>query len=56
MIHNCPLNPEYSVRANQIYGTSIPLPQGDIKPRINSANRVTRVPLPTDILLHHKNI
>ena len=56
MIQNCPLNLEVSVKSNHIYGPAIPLLQGGMKRQINPDKKVTRVPLPTDILLHRNNI
>ena len=56
MIRNCPLNSEDSVRAYHIYRPARTLIQRSMKCHINTAERVSRVPLPTDISLHHKNI
>ena len=56
MICNCPLNPEYPFIANHIYGPARPLLQGGMKRRRNPVDRVPRVPLWTDISLHHNNI
>ena len=56
MIRNCPINPEYSVKADHIYGPNIPFIQEGMKQRINISKSLPRVTLLTDILLHHKNI
>ena len=56
MVINCPLNPEYSVRADHIYGPARPLLKIGMEHRRNSSGKVPIVPLPMDILLHHKNI
>ena len=56
MIHNFPINTEDSIRADHIYGPTIPLLQGVMKHHRNPDKRVPRVPLPTNILMHHKNI
>ena len=56
MICNCPINTEHSARSDHIYGPSRPLLQGGVKRRRNPVNRVPRVPMPTEIYLHHKNI
>ena len=56
MILNFLINLEDYVRSNHIYGPAIPLLQEGIKRHRNPAKRVPRVPLPTDILLHHKSI
>ena len=56
MIRNCPLNAEDTVRANHIYGPARPLLQVGMKFHRNPSRNVPRIPLPTDISLHHRNI
>ena len=56
MIRNCPINSEYSIRSDYIYGPSPPIIQGGMEHQRKPSERVPRVPLPTDISLHHKNI
>ena len=56
MIHNCPINPEDSGRADHIYGPYIPLLHGGMKYRRKLVKKLPIIPLPTDISLHHKNI
>ena len=56
MIHNFLLNTEDYVGANHIYEPSKPLLRGGMKLRINPDERVLRVLLSTDILLHQKDI
>ena len=56
MIRNWRLHPEYSVRADHIYGPAISIIQWGIKHHRKPAKRLPRVSPPTDISLHHKNI
>ena len=50
------LDPEDSVISDHIYGPDRPLLQGGMKRRRNKDQKFLRIYLPTDILLHHKNI
>ena len=56
MIRNWPLNTEYSVRNDHIYGLVRPLLQRYMKRHKNRAENVLRISLSTGISLNHKKI
>ena len=56
MINNFPLTTKDSVRADHIYGPARPLLQGGMKCHRNPYVKVSIIPIPEDISLHHKYI
>ena len=55
LIINCPITSDDIARADAIYGPQIPLLKGKtVRQRPEHINNVPRVPLPNDILQHHK--